>query len=620
MAPGVEGGKALTWLTCVASPLPLLNLHSKEGKSLQLLLKDDLLGPSGLPGAPSKDSEPPRNFGSRWGQPFSHDPSELPRPSQEAVPQLQRLRQDLQEHHRQAEHFLRTMETYSQPPCGEQADPEAPWQPGVKPPQLSGLQGSAFEDIAARRSSDWLQRPSGVDGAPARQLATQSCWNSEPQFWHDILTLRLWEIFTRNPNKTDAPRHRPTEQMPGLQSWEPGPCYSGVEPSTEDATGNPGGRGPSATRGRARRSPAFVSAQFSARRHPPTAPLQVPQERARGQACHQGGRALVWPRCWDPEEFEDTWKRPDALPRPSNKLAVPCRVERKRVLRHGEPVLAAAVSSFTRHAFTCGRSGVKVWSLVRQVAEDRLPESHLPVQHHPADGWPQPGRRERVGPDGAHAARGRGAALCRPHLPGPGRQPGGQPGLRRLHQWHRQNLGPAGPQRGQGPAGPPKWSQEHFCQRPEHLGRGSGRLPAVLGPEGPRGASGTPIRVPGGALTRCLPATCLQIISMSPSPREDWLLVGTANGQQWLQPTCGGEKRLVGCKASTILGLKFSPLGWWWVSVGMDNLVSICSMPRGAVVVQVPETSSVTCCDVSLNNRLVVTGSRDHASVYQIAY
>lgn len=108
------------------------------------------------------------------------------------------------------------METYSQPPCGEQADrdcpgpagPEAPWQPGVKPPQLSGLQGSALEDITARRSSDWLQRPSGMDGAPARQLATQSCWNSEPQFWHDILTLQLWEIFTRNPNKTDAPGHR----------------------------------------------------------------------------------------------------------------------------------------------------------------------------------------------------------------------------------------------------------------------------------------------------------------------------------------------------------------------------------------------------------------------------
>lgn len=230
-------------------------------------------------------------------------------------------------------------------------------------------------------------------------------------------------------------------------------------------------------------------------------PKRRPHARNRTEPLWEEGLTgrLVTPRppllrCWDPEEFEDTWKRPDALPRPSNKLAVPCRVERKRVLRHGEPVLAAAVSSFTRHAFTCSRSGVKVWSLVRQVAEDRLPESHLPVQvgpggpgvgllgtggavcrggsslwplpapdprglpahlpavlqqHHPADGWPQPGRRERVGPDGAHAARGRGAALCRPHLPGPGRQPGGQPGLRRLHQWHRQNLGPAGPQRGQ---------------------------------------------------------------------------------------------------------------------------------------------------------------------------
>lgn len=68
---------------------------------------------------------------------------------------------------------------------------------------------------------------------------------------------------------------------------------------------------------------------------------------------------------------------------------------------------------------------------------------------------------------------------------------------------------------------------------------------------------------PRGALTRCLPATYLQIISLSPSPREDWLLVGTANGQQWLQPTCGGQKHMAGCKDSTILGLKFSPLGEW---------------------------------------------------------
>ena len=39
------------------------------------------------------------------------------------------------------------------------------------------------------------------------------------------------------------------------------------------------------------------------------------------------------------------------------------------------------------------------------------------------------------------------------------------------------------------------------------------------------------------------------------------MLVGTANGQQWLQPSLGGQKRMVGYKDGTILGLKFSPVG-----------------------------------------------------------
>lgn len=152
-------------------------------------------------------------------------------------------------------------------------------------------------------------------------------------------------------------------------------------------------------------------------------------------------------------------------------------------------------------------------------------------------------------------------------------------------------------------------------------------------------------------------------MSLSPSPQEDWVLVGTANGQQWLQPTRGGQKHMVGCKDSTILGLKFSPLGewpgsvapglprdpsptppapcsppnalpqqerlsdglhrdWgrglplcprspgalpsearfppqtgalrrppgqWWVSVGMDDLVGVYSMPAGTMEFQVPQ-------------------------------
>lgn len=111
-------------------------------------------------------------------------------------------------------------------------------------------------------------------------------------------------------------------------------------------------------------------------------------------------------------------------------------------LEHGEPVLATAISSFTRHAFTCSRGGVKVWSLVGQVMKARvsrkllrvevralgracgtwsawprqgrkLPQTlptpgtgglptHLPAvlkQHNPAHGRPQPGWCEPVGPD-----------------------------------------------------------------------------------------------------------------------------------------------------------------------------------------------------------------------------
>lgn len=84
------------------------------------------------------------------------------------------------------------------------------------------------------------------------------------------------------------------------------------------------------------------------------------------------------------------------------------------------------------------------------------------------------------------------------------------------------------------------------------------------------------------------PGSRPEIMSLSPSPHEDWVLVGTASGQQWLQPARGGQKHMVGCKDSTILGLKFSPSGQWWVSVGTDDLVSIYGMPGGIVVFQVP--------------------------------
>nr|XP_055104295.1 transducin-like enhancer protein 6 isoform X2 [Symphalangus syndactylus] len=111
-----------------------------------------------------------------------------------------------------------------------------------------------------------------------------------------------------------------------------------------------------------------------------------------------------------------------------------------------------------------------------------------------------------------------------------------------------------------------------------------------------------------------------QIMSLSHSPQEDWVLLGMANGQQWLQSTSGSQRHMVGQKDSVILSVKFSPFGQWWASVGMDDFLGVYSMPAGTKVFQVPETSPMTCCDISSNNRLIVTGSGEHASVYQITY
>ena len=76
-------------------------------------------------------------------------------------------------------------------------------------------------------------------------------------------------------------------------------------------------------------------------------------------------------------------------------------------------MLATAVSSFTRHAFTCSRGGVKVWSLVGQVMKARFPESFLRVEVR-ALGWGLWGTGSALPPAGEEAH----FRLCPPQTPG----------------------------------------------------------------------------------------------------------------------------------------------------------------------------------------------------------
>nr|XP_019599488.1 PREDICTED: transducin-like enhancer protein 6 isoform X2 [Rhinolophus sinicus] len=547
---------------------------------------------------------------------FPRFPPQLPAQMESIYYLLQKVRQGLQEHHRQAENFLRIVETCSQPPPGEQADqdswgpgsPKASRHPEVKPPQPCSFQTLDFEDVMAMRSSTCLQQPSRRDDTPVHQLHPQPSWDSEPLFWQDVLTEQLWQIFAGTYHEVDQPSHRLTEQVPGVESQEPGPHSSGVEPCTKDALvlsplepphSSPAGSQEGSTR------PGMAAGGMLSRM------AQVPARRG----CH-----FLKPVCWDPEDFKDAW-RPDFLPWHSRKLATPYRMEKKRTLKHGEPVLSIAVSSFMRHAFTCGRGGVKVWCLVGQVVEDRLPVSHLRVQTHGAYL-----RTCLVSSDsttlltGGHNLVGVSVwDLTAPSLHVRDELPCAALTCQALAAKLEDKLAFAGFTDG---------TIRIWDLRNQRVVRD---LPGPTNGAKSIAVKGQNIWM--GGLDACLRCWDLrnagepqeyqfesQIISLSPSPREDCVLVGTANGQQWLQPTHGGQKHMVGCKDSTILGLKFSPFGQWWVSVGMDNLVSIYSMPTGSMVFQVPETSSVMCCDVSSNNRLIVTGSRDHASVYQITY
>lgn len=85
------------------------------------------------------------------------------------------------------------------------------------------------------------------------------------------------------------------------------------------------------------------------------------------------------PRCWDPEDFKDTWKKQNALPWQSHKVGRPTRNGDGGAVTWG-PRAGTAVSSTPRHAFTCSWGTIKVWSPVCQVVEDRFPERCLPVQ------------------------------------------------------------------------------------------------------------------------------------------------------------------------------------------------------------------------------------------------
>ncbi|XP_049732314.1 transducin-like enhancer protein 6 isoform X7 [Elephas maximus indicus] len=534
---------------------------------------------------------------------------------------LQKIQKDLQEHHEQEEDYLKITETCSQTldsqplrhqvsqiSPGEQsrkpASFKAPWQPELKTPQPSSLQEQNFKGIVASRSSAWSQQPPQRDS-----ITTQppSFFSSQPRLWQDVLTERLFHIYTGSVTvPMDPPRHGATEQAPGLENEEvlrSRDC-SAAEKSSGNAlvlnlpTSSSSSPGVSRERGTSLDMAADETQE----------PAGIMYE-------------FLKPISWDLEDFEDNCKRPDTFPWKSKKLAVPYKLEKRRTLDHGELVLAVAVSSFMRLAFTCARGGVKVWSLTGQKARDRFPVSHIPVQ------TPRAYLRTcLLFPDSTALLTGGSNLACVSLWDLAASQ------LHVTAQLPCEGLScqalAASPQDSLAFAGFTNGALRIWDLRDEHVVR---HLPDKRG----NGTRSVVVKGPNvwvGGLDTCLRCWDLrmafrpreyqfesQIMSLAHSPNEDWVLLGMANGQQWLQHTSRSESLMVADDHDAILSLKFSPYGQWWVSVGLDNLITIYSTLTRKKLFQVPETC-VMCCDVALNSRLIVTGSRDNASVYQVTY
>ncbi|XP_074834721.1 transducin-like enhancer protein 2 isoform X3 [Carettochelys insculpta] len=112
-----------------------------------------------------------------------------------------------------------------------------------------------------------------------------------------------------------------------------------------------------------------------------------------------------------------------------------------------------------------------------------------------------------------------------------------------------------------------------------------------------------------------------QIFSLGYCPSGEWLAVGMESSNVEILHVAKPEKYQLHLHESCVLSLKFASCGKWFVSTGKDNLLNAWRTPYGASIFQSKESSSVLSCDISINDKFIVTGSGDKkATVYEVVY
>ncbi|XP_045483020.1 protein groucho isoform X3 [Harmonia axyridis] len=113
-----------------------------------------------------------------------------------------------------------------------------------------------------------------------------------------------------------------------------------------------------------------------------------------------------------------------------------------------------------------------------------------------------------------------------------------------------------------------------------------------------------------------------QIFSLGYCPMGgEWLAVGMENSHVEVLHANKADKYQLHLHESCVLSLKFAACGKWFVSTGKDNLLNAWRTPYGASIFQSKESSSVLSCDISSDDKYIVTGSGDKkATVYEVIY
>ncbi|NWI35255.1 TLE3 protein, partial [Picathartes gymnocephalus] len=112
-----------------------------------------------------------------------------------------------------------------------------------------------------------------------------------------------------------------------------------------------------------------------------------------------------------------------------------------------------------------------------------------------------------------------------------------------------------------------------------------------------------------------------QIFSLGYCPTGEWLAVGMESSNVEVLHHTKPDKYQLHLHESCVLSLKFAYCGKWFVSTGKDNLLNAWRAPYGASIFQSKESSSVLSCDISADDKYIVTGSGDKkATVYEVIY